>query len=386
MRAAPDLQHTVNWVVKASKLCNLRCRYCYEWNELASPARVSLSQWERLLTSIRWYHDYRSRASTRRVKTDIIWHGGEPLLLPPDYIAAVMRLQRDLLGEELASGDIENTVQTNLYRISDDQLDLLEREGISIGVSMDVLGGVRVDGRGAETEERVAENMDRLAVRGISFGAIAVLAAHTKDRLLDVYRFYEGLRVPVRVLPLFDAPLNVPGASFRITESEIVAALQTLFRHWLTRRRPIPVYPLLDYLGVALHRRRGESDQEYNRDSHGEWAILVNTDGTVYEVMDAYDEARSLGNVFTQPLKDILRSAAYRESLARERELRARVCGVCTFRGPCNTLPLFEARRESWTGERCAIAHDMHTFVDAHLRERQMSERGLRGFLKRVRA
>ena len=24
----------VNWVVKVSKLCNLRCRYCYEWNEL----------------------------------------------------------------------------------------------------------------------------------------------------------------------------------------------------------------------------------------------------------------------------------------------------------------------------------------------------------------
>jgi uncharacterized protein len=386
MRLATGLHDSVNWVVKASKLCNLRCRYCYEWNELTSPARVSLSQWKRLITSIRWYHQRRSRASTRPFQTIIIWHGGEPLLLPPEYIAAVMHLQRDLLGEELASGLVENTLQTNLYRITDEQLDLLEREGITIGVSMDVLRGVRLDARGAETEERVAENMDRLSERGIPFGAIAVLAGHTKDRLLEVYGFYEGLGVPLRVLPLFDAPLNVPGATFRITETEIVAALQTLFRHWLTRRRPIPVYPLIDYLDVALKRRRGESQEEYDREVHGEWALLVNTDGALYQVMDAYDAARALGNVFEQPLDDIFRAAAYRDSLAREREMRARMCGGCTFLGACSTLPLFEARRKGWTGERCAIAYDMHTFVERHLRERRMGERRIRGFLKRVRA
>src|SRR5207245_1268483 len=84
---------------------------------------------------------------------------------------------------------------------------------------------------------------------------------------------YEGLGVPLRVLPLFDAPLNVPGAPFGVTEREIVTALRTLFVHWLTRRRPIAVYPLLGYLHVALSRRRGESAEEYDRDAHGEWAM-----------------------------------------------------------------------------------------------------------------
>jgi len=385
MRSDGGLHRTINWVVKASKLCNLRCQYCYEWDELSSRARVSLPQWKRLITSIRWYHERRSRAAGRPVRTEIIWHGGEPLLLPPDYVAAVMRLQRDLLGEELSSGHVVNSLQTNLYRVTDAQLDLLEGEGFSVGVSMDVLPGVRVDARGAETEERVAENMDRLAERGIPFGAIAVLAAHTRERLLDVYGFYEGLGVPLRVLPLFDAPLNVPGAPFGVTEREIVTALRTLFVHWLTRPRPIAVYPLLGYLHVALSRRRGESAEEYDRDAHGEWALLVNTDGALYEVMDAYDVSRSLGNVFEQPLEDILRSGAYDASLAREREMRARVCGGCRFRGPCNTLPLFEARRKGQSGKRCAIAYAMHTFVEEHLRERHMGGRRVRSFLRRVR-
>ena len=48
-RVGIGLHETINWVVKASKLCNLRCRYCYEWNELAKPDRISLAQWEKLL-------------------------------------------------------------------------------------------------------------------------------------------------------------------------------------------------------------------------------------------------------------------------------------------------------------------------------------------------
>ena len=41
------------WVIKASKLCNLRCRYCYEWDELGDPARLSLSDWAKIFRAIR---------------------------------------------------------------------------------------------------------------------------------------------------------------------------------------------------------------------------------------------------------------------------------------------------------------------------------------------
>ena len=56
---APAAQ-LVHWIVKASKLCNLRCLYCYEWNELGNRARLSLEGWERLLVMIREYHQKRA--------------------------------------------------------------------------------------------------------------------------------------------------------------------------------------------------------------------------------------------------------------------------------------------------------------------------------------
>jgi hypothetical protein len=33
----------VTWTVKATKLCNLRCRYCYEWPHLCEFITASLS-------------------------------------------------------------------------------------------------------------------------------------------------------------------------------------------------------------------------------------------------------------------------------------------------------------------------------------------------------
>jgi len=345
---------------------------------------MSLDQWDRLLRSIRWYHQHRVKEVGASVRTVIIWHGGEPLLLPPDYISDVMRIQRRWLGHELNEGTVRNTLQTNLYRVTDAHLDLLERERIHVGISMDVFGGVRLDAAGRETETTVARNIERLQDRGIAFGGIAVLAAHTKDRLRRVYDFYEGLGVPLRVLPLFDAPLNVPEADFHLQYADMVSALRDLFRYWLTRRRPIAVYPLITYLDTVLRRRQGRPCAPYDRAQNGEWAILVDTDGMAYQVPDCYDRTRAMGNLFEQSLHNLLRSPAYEDSLNRDQLVRQKVCGSCEYRGPCSTLPLFESRREGWHGERCAIAYEMYGAVGEELRVRRMGEHRVEAFLQRT--
>lgn len=364
----------MNWVVKASKLCNLRCRYCYEWAELANRDRLSLDGWERLLHSLRWYHDQRRSIVGPPFQSRIIWHGGEPLLLPADYIRSVMDLQRRILGADaLARGEYFNALQTNLYAVSDEMLDLIEREQLSLGVSMDVASGVRVNMGGHETEARVAANMDRVRDRGIPFGAIVVLAGHTSDRLTEIYDFYESIGVNVRVLPIFDAPLNTPDAAFAITDAQAVAALQRLFVHWAERTERVAVDPFREYLDTVLRHLVDRSQAGYDRRENGEWALLVNTDGTLYQVMDAYEPAKALGNILTTPIEEILRSQAYAHSLARDESLRRGQCQGCEFRGPCTSLPLFDSARADRPIHRCHIAYAMLAFITNYCRERRLS-------------
>ena len=373
---APTAQ-TVNWVIKASKLCNLRCSYCYEWHELGDRRRMSLEGWERMLVMIRDYHERRCR-EVGRFQTCLIWHGGEPTVLPRSYFDAVMALQHRILGTQaLRDESYYNALQTNLYRLPEDKLDLFERERFRLGVSFDVVGGVRVTADGRESEERVALNMDRLRERGIQIGAITVLAAHTVQNLKAIYDFYDSIRMNFRVLPVFDAPNNRPGASFALGAAEMSRALCRLFDYWARKKSRVLVAPLDEYARTAWLHLTGGRQAPYAREK-GEWAIIVNTDGTLFQVRDAYEPAKALGNVFTHSIEDLLGSTAYRDSLQRDREMFDRHCGGCEFLGACNSFPLFESSYPGVHPERCHVAHPVIRHVVRNARAGRYTRAQLR--------
>ena len=374
--------YRITWVVKASKLCDLRCRYCYEWNELGDPARIALEDWRRLLGAVRSYHALTVRRLGAPVESRIVWHGGEPLLLPSPYVRDVLALEHELFGQgSLESGELTNVIQTNLHALSDEKIGLLKDGGFAVGVSMDYAGGVRLSLSGRRTEERVAENIDRLRDAGINPGAITVLARHTRPHLGRIHDFFEAMGMSFRVLPLFPSPLNTPEASFALTASEMVEALNGLFVHWLDRGCRIPVDPLREYLKSALMRMTSLERDPWSRRTHGDGVLIVNTDGDLFQVIDAYEKEKALGNVFRQPLEEILASRAYSASLDRSDAVFAEHCVPCSFRGPCNGAPVFESTLANPRGGRCAIAFEVQRFIEGHLREAGLDERELERLL-----
>ena len=355
----------VNWVVKVSKLCNLRCRYCYEWNELHRTERMELSEWEQLLGAIRRYHDRRSAEVGGDFKTTIIWHGGEPLLLPLSYMRSVFEMQHQMLGGLLDSGAVVNALQSNLYRISDDQIALLKNENVQLGVSCDVVGGVRLTLGNGETEEQVVRNMDRVREADLDFGAITVLAAHTVGRITDIYDFYESLGVELRVLPLFAAPLNTPDAPFALATPQAEEALCRLFLHWVKRQKRVSVLPIDDCIATVLRQRHGSSTWKLDR-RLGEWAFIVNTDGNLFEMHEAYDERRRLGNIFEQSIDEVLASPDYLASFARDSELTTRVCSGCRWKKGCSMLPAFDGTLAGGQDSRCNYTYALCNFIDEY--------------------
>ena len=330
-----------------------------------------MDQWRSLLVAIRTYHETIAPQSDLATETDIVWHGGEPLLLPSDYIAGVMALQREILGVGLQRGKYRNFLQTNLYSIEEEKLELLARERIELGVSLDLVGGVRLSVAGKETEDQVARNIDLLTRHGMDFGAIVVLAGHTGPHVAEIYDFYEELGVGVRFLPLFDSPLNDASASFAATYPQMLEALKTLFVHWIDRPRHTRVSPIHEYLETILLRMLGRSKPRYDRRANGEYVLLVNTDGSLYERADAYDPTKVLGNVFDQTIDEIIASPKYRASLERDEALARRYCGSCEFLGACDTSPLFESPRRDIGEQRCHVAYPLYRFIDTYVRERR---------------
>lgn len=323
-------------VMKLSKLCNLRCTYCYEYPELANKERMPLAGIEFFFRSVA----EAVLARGNKIPVHLVLHGGEPLLLPREYLQAVA----DLRDKYFAENGIRHStaVQTNLFALSEKHLDLLRARDIGLGVSFDVFGGERVDIKGNDSQPRVLKNLQRLLDRGVPCGGICVLHAGNVARAENIYRFFNALDMDCRFLPMFatEAP-EARTAHLMVSHEAIVGALKRVARLQFTETSRIDVYPLREYLDAAVRYLTGQDIGIFNPAEH-EWALVVNTNGDTYSNSDPYLSAGYMGNVFSRSLSDIFASEQY-AAVTRERVARGRVCRACPYDRHCDQLTLVEA-------------------------------------------
>ena len=137
MNLKTENSRQVQFVIKSSKLCNLRCRYCYEFAELGDRAAMTLEQLDTMYRHIASYY----RRFDFDVEIQFVWHGGEPLLHSLDYYWQTFDRQQDIFGDRARY--VTNVVQTNLTTLNQERLDLLAQGFDGVGVSIDLFGGLR---------------------------------------------------------------------------------------------------------------------------------------------------------------------------------------------------------------------------------------------------
>jgi len=270
----------IDFVVKISKFCNLRCDYCYEFAELGDRRRMSLEQLRAFFVNVR-----SAVRAYRRDHIDFIWHGGEPFLIPLEYYEQIGALQREVFGGD---GGYSNFVQTNLTVLTARHIAFLREQRFfnkSIGVSFDVFGDQRVDTQGRLRTEAVLKNMQRLRDAGIAFGAITVLARNTLPHVEAIHRFYESLGISVRFLPFYKSASDAQVAQHSLNFHEITQSLKKVFDAWLVSERAATVYPLADYIRYALAAMSGKRQDPY-QPSSDEQVFLIGTHGDAYGVAE----------------------------------------------------------------------------------------------------
>lgn len=354
---------TVTWVVKVSKRCGLRCRYCYEWDNLARPERFSLDQWTSTLQAVAGIHAREVARTGQPGRSYIAWHGGEPLLLPVGYAHAVLAAERDILGvQSLRNRTYANAVQTSLHALSDAWLDTLVEGRFEVGVSFDLVPGVRLTAGGGGTERRVLANLDRLQAREVTAMGAVVLASHTEHELEEIHDFYAGRGLPLQVNLLVPSPVVREGSSLVLPWNRAAAALERLFLHWMDTGCRVEVQPLAGYLAAVLLRRMGLEQHPLPGEP---WTgrLTVDTGGDVYRAWDYGVPEHALGNLFTTPCESLLSAESGEQAIARARERRGRHCHRCSYRRVCDGSPVLEASRPYAPGP-CPVAAQVMTFID----------------------
>jgi uncharacterized protein len=358
----------VQFVVKTSKHCNLRCRYCYEYAELGNKQAVSLEQMEVMFRHIAsYYHqlDY-------PVEVEFVWHGGEPLLQHPDFYWRAFDLQQQIFDRPHV--EVTNGVQTNLTLLDRGRLRLLKEGFDAVGVSVDLFGDLRVYQTGITSQDRVLENIDRLSEAGIKHGCITVLTKQNLDRVADIYDFYRSLQLSARILPLFKGAFDNQHAGFEIDGYDTLTAYKQFVDLWLADEEFVFITPIWEAIQQVVYYYSPQAPTRFYDKREWESIYMVNTDGEVYSYADAYDRLKSHGNLFTTPLAEVIDNEHHwRIVTAAERRIE-QTCSDCIYFGSCSGYPMAEGSREYYPVDergalQCVVDKGLLEYIDRRLRE-----------------
>ncbi|MFJ5553022.1 FxsB family cyclophane-forming radical SAM/SPASM peptide maturase [Streptomyces sp. NPDC093225] len=308
LRAAGHRPHPLRqFVLKTRSRCNLACTYCYVYSmadqswrgrpDAMSTATQDLAA-RRIAEHARTHH---------LARVDLVLHGGEPLLGPPEQLTGPV----DRIRAALAPGtEVTAAVQTNATLLTPRRLDALAAADIRVGVSVD--GGLpahnarRVTHRGRPAFAAVDRGLRLLARRPESYAGLLCVVDIGQDPV-ETYESLLGYAPPTLglLLPLAHWSSPPPGAGpGRTPYGDWLVAV---FDHWWraeARRTRIRLFEEV----IALLLGLPAATEELGLGPVA--AAVIETDGTLEQadsLKSAYEGAARTGlRLDTHTLDELL--------------------------------------------------------------------------------
>jgi uncharacterized protein len=320
-------------VVQPTPFCNLDCSYCY-LPDRGDTRRMSLPTLDRVF---RWV----AGSGLVREPFALLWHAGEPLVVPVDWYekaAALLRSHGD-------DWDVTQSFQTNATLIDAAWCEYFRRRHIDLGVSVDgpaFLHDRRRRTRGGKgTLDRVLRGIHTLNEHDIPFKVITVLTADSLDYPDELFDFY-------REHGIWSVGFNPEEVEGPNTVSSLQAeGAVPRFRRFLARfldlalaaDPPMEVREFEQSAAALLHARRAgplRRPQEnrpfgiLNIDSEGNFSTYS---PELLGLESPRHGAFALGNVASDPLQAVLASPRF---AAMEADIAE---GVRMCRQACRYFP-----------------------------------------------
>ena len=175
-------------VVQPTPFCNIDCRYCY-LPDRSSKAVVSPQTLHNLFSQVfasGWVGECLS----------VVWHAGEPTVLPIEFYREAFRMVDRLKPAELA---VSHSFQTNGTLIDEAWCTFFREERLGVGVSIDgpkqFHDRRRLTRSGHGTFDRTIAGIRLLRRHGVPFHVISVLSAASMVVPREMFDFYveEGI-------------------------------------------------------------------------------------------------------------------------------------------------------------------------------------------------
>jgi uncharacterized protein len=170
-------------VLQPTPFCNIVCTYCY------LPARNDRRRMSAAVLDAAFREVLQSRFV--RDELTVVWHAGEPLVLPPDWYEAAFAIAERHRPPALR---LRHSFQSNGLLLDARWIEFLRRSGAEIGLSIDgpahLHDRTRLARNGAGTHARAMRGLTLLREAGLPFHVISVLTNASLDEPDTLFDFY----------------------------------------------------------------------------------------------------------------------------------------------------------------------------------------------------
>lgn len=315
-------------VLQPTPFCNIACKYCY------LPQRNDTSSMS--LDTVRAVFEKVFASGWSQPWLTVIWHAGEPLVMPASYYEAAFALIEELRPDGM---EVRHAIQTNGMLINTTWCEFFKRWNVGLGVSIDGPQHIhdihRVTRKGRGTFDKTIAGIRLLRQEQVSFHVISVLSTQgmaAPEEMLDFYQ-QEGIE---------DVCFNVEESEGEhVSELFAGADLQSSFRHflqtfWTRSRQTSQIRFLREIDGMLARIFRPEDAPFGNAQVQPMGMLNVDWQGHVSsfspELLGLKNAAYNdflIGNIHTDTLEQMLHSEAMQAML---RDIAA---GVAACRAEC---------------------------------------------------
>jgi uncharacterized protein len=305
-------------IINVTSACNLNCLYCFRGYK--KPEFMDLDTLSNIFNKI-------STLPTKEL--NIIWHGGEPLLVGLDFYKEVVRLEKDILVDV----KIRNKIQTNGTLLNEEFVKFFKDNSFGVGVSLDgpqnIHDANRIKLNGSGSFNEVMRGLEILKKYKITFGVIAVLTKKFLGEEKMICNFANSIGAN-GVKFSFYIPTKSQDKTLMISNKDYEDSMIRLFKIWLEKKDKFSIKPI-EYIVESMFFGHSFSCDFSNKCFLDFYSFLPN--GDVFSCNRFSENENKLGNINEGSMEDIIKKG---HEFNEERKIKIiNDCGECKWKKIC---------------------------------------------------
>ena len=317
-------------IFKATERCNANCAYCDVVKKKMVPD-MPIDMLRRVFSQV---DDYLKARPSEDM--ELVWHGGEVLMLGADYLKEAARLQSECCPS--TKDRVFNSVQSNLTMLDAGLVDALRSLGIEhVGTSYDPQEHVRGFGKSRNSDEynrKFLKGVSLLEESGMTWGVIYVVTKKSLLHARELFYFLTNMAPRLTVNPVL--VLGGDECGLEITAVEYADFLGEMFKLWWPLRNSYPGFrPFSEYFQYYTNKvprlicsRSGECGYTH---------LYIGPRGDLSHCSCSADwNIVNYGNISDTTILEAFGREKRSDLMARDAVLKAGDCKGCRFWNICH--------------------------------------------------